>query len=219
MKNVIFIAPPAAGKGTLSEFLEEKYGYFHISTGDLIRDKIKEQTEEGKLLEQTIQKGNLVDDETIFNLLEEKLKNLDKNHPFILDGIPRTLQQAHKLDIILRDLDFSDYLVIEINVEKEILQKRITGRRICPNCKSSYNVYFEEFKPQQESICDKCGHNLIIRSDDNESAFHIRYNTYLENNEPLLNYYKEQNKLYHVDNVKTENAKEELQRIVGATSD
>ena len=129
MKNVIFIAPPAAGKGTLSKFLETKYSYQHISTGDLFREKILMQDEESKELKQILESGQLVDDKILFHLLEEKLKSMNTSKNFVLDGIPRTLQQAKYLDIILRDLGFSDYVVINIIVDEETLLKRITGRR------------------------------------------------------------------------------------------
>ncbi len=221
MKNVIFIAPPAAGKGTLSDFLKEKYQYEHISTGDLIRDKIKQNDEEGQSLAKTIQAGHLVDDNMVFHLLEEKLSKIKQNKNFILDGIPRTLQQAMKLDIILRDLDFSDYIVIDVDVEENILKKRVTGRRICSNCKSAYNIYFEKFKPQQENLCDKCGHELEMRSDDNEETFKVRYETFKKNNEQIIEYYQNQGKLYVLDNSQEDqtNILNKLDRIVGAKVD
>lgn len=221
MKNVIFIAPPAAGKGTMSEFLVNNYNYNHISTGDLIREKIKLQDEEGKELERIIKSGQLVDDDRIFKLLEEKLSTMSKENHFILDGVPRTLQQAKKLDIILRDLGFSDYIVIYIHIDEEILMHRMTGRRICSHCQRTYNIYFEKFKPSKENTCNFCGHELIGRADDNEESFKVRYEIFNRHNEPLIAYYKEQNRFYEIDNSK-EDPKEtlnELQRIVGAIVD
>ena len=221
MKNIIFIAPPAAGKGTLSEYLEKKYGYIHISTGDLFREKIKEQDAEGKELESIIKSGQLIDDERAMRLVKEKLASLEPNQKFILDGVSRTLHQAHILDIILSDLGCSNYVVIYIDVDESILRKRITGRRNCPNCNRTYNIYFEEFKPSKENICNHCGSSLKERADDNEESFKVRYEIFKSNNEPILNYYKEQNRLEKLDNSNIDQTKtlKELERIVGAMVD
>jgi len=220
MKNVIFIAPPAAGKGTLSDFLEKKYGYVHISSGDLFREKIKEQDEEAKELEKILASGKLVDDNRLFSLIKNKLQK-EKEKKFVLDGVPRTLQQAKNLDIILHDLGFSDYIIIYIHVDEEILKKRMTGRRTCPKCKKIYNIYFEKFKPNKELICDQCEEILIQRSDDQEESFKIRYEIFKENSEPILNYYREQSRLYELDNSEEDHRQVlmKLQRIVGAIID
>lgn len=221
MKNVIFIAPPAAGKGALSDYLMNKYGYTHISTGELFREKIKQSTEEGKKLEQILKSGNLVDDETTFQLLKERMLKIKKDENFILDGIPRTFQQAKLLDIVLQDLGFSDYVVIYVQVEEEILKKRMLGRRICNNCKKTYNIYFEKFKPNQENICDICKENLINRTDDNEVSFQKRYQIFLQNNKDILDYYDNKKRLaiYQNNQEQSEDSLKELQRIVGAIVD
>lgn len=221
MKGVIFIAPPAAGKGTFSEYLVNHYHYEHISTGDLIREKIEQHNEEGKELESIIKSGHLVDDEKIFSLLKEKLQTTKKECPFILDGVPRTLQQAKILDIILNDLDLKDYAVIAIHIDEDILLKRMTGRRICPTCKSTYNIYFEQFNSKEENICDKCQSSLIQRNDDNEETFKVRYQIFKNNNDPLIEYYKNQNHFYEIDNSKEDHSAslKELERIVGASVD
>jgi len=221
VKNVIFIAPPAAGKGALSDYLISKYGYTHISSGELFRDKINLHSEEGKKIEQILKSGNLVDNKTTFQILKEKLTTLKKEEKFILDGVPRTLQQANNLDIILHDLNFSNYVVIYVQVEEEILKKRMLGRRICKNCKKTYNLHFEKFKPLQKDICDICGEKLINRVDDNEESFQKRYRIFLKNNESILDYYKTKNKLVLLTNNQEQNedSLKELQRIVGAIVD
>ena len=221
MKSVIFIAPPAAGKGTFSSYLEENYSYEHISTGDLFREKIKMQDEEGKALEHILKSGQLVDDNRLFKLLNNKLETIKNSANFVLDGVPRTLQQAYNLDIILRDLGFSEYVVIYIRVAEDILRKRMTGRRTCQNCQSTYNIYFEKFKPHKESTCDKCKSHLDSREDDQEKAFKIRYEIFETNSEPILNYYKNQNRLYEIDNTNEDHSEslKELERIVGALID
>lgn len=221
MKNVIFIAPPAAGKGTLSKFLETKYSYQHISTGDLFREKILMQDEESKELKQILESGQLVDDKILFHLLEEKLKSMNTSKNFVLDGIPRTLQQAKYLDIILRDLGFSDYVVINIIVDEETLLKRITGRRNCLKCKRTYNIYFEKFKPHKELTCDLCSSPLIQRADDSINSFKVRYEIFQKNSQPIIDYYQVQNRIFEIDNTMEDHGKalKDLERIVGALID
>lgn len=190
MKNVIFIAPPAAGKGTISQELVANYDYNHLSTGDLLREVAKSNQEIASLMES----GKFINDEIIFNLIKEKIVSL-KNKPFILDGIPRNLNQAQFLTQLLNDINVNNYIVINIDIDEPTLEKRITGRRICPSCGASYNIYFSEFKPTKENICDKCNNELIARSDDTLETFKVRYQTYLDNTLPVLNYYQQINKL------------------------
>lgn len=221
MKNVIFIAPPAAGKGTLSDYLETNLHYEHISTGELFREKVKENNEEAEVLKDIIASGKLVSDEILFHLLELRLQNLDKRKNFILEGLPRTLQQAENLDIILRDLGFSDYIVINIEIDELVLQKRMTGRRICPTCRSTYNIYFEKFKPHQELTCDKCASRLIERDDDTLESFQVRYQIFLEHITPIVEYYQEKNLIVGLNNTNENNDSviKDLRRIVGAEID
>lgn len=221
MKNVIFIASPAAGKGTLSKFLVENYQYIHISTGALFREKCQLADEEGQELKKILASGQLVDDERTTKILKEKLITLSKEHSFILDGYPRNINQAKALDFILKDLGFSDYVVIYLHINEEILKRRIIGRRICKNCQSTYNLYFDKFKPQKDNICDKCGYDLIGRAEDNEETFQVRYQIFLDNNEELIKFYQEQHRLFEIDN-SNENHEEtlwKLERIVGAKID
>ncbi len=217
MKNVIFLAPPAAGKGSFSEYLTNRLHYNHISTGELFRKRIAVQDNEGKELEQILASGKLVDDERTFRLLKDQLKSVEKDKPFILEGLPRTLDQAKTLDTILNQLNFSDYIVILINVDEDILKKRMTGRRICKSCQSIYNIYYEEFKPKQEGICNKCGSMLIQRDDDNEKSFMTRYEIFQKNNQDIINYYKENGNLYEIDNSKEDqtDALKALEKLVG----
>lgn len=221
MKGVIFIAPPAAGKGTLSKYLVTHHGFKHISIGNLFRERAKIQDEEGILLSKSLQKGELIDDERLFSLIKETLKKEKKDEKIILDGVPRTLQQALKLDIILRDLNFSDYVVIHIKLDEEVLKYRMIGRRICENCQSTYNIYSEKFKPHKENTCDTCNSPLVSREDDNEESFKVRYQIYQKNSEPIVKYYKEKNCLYEIDFTSEEHgyALKELDRIVGAFVD
>ena len=199
MKNIMFIAPPAAGKGTQAELVVEKYGIPHISTGDILRDISKEDSEIGKYVYETLANGELVKDEITYQLIEDRLGKEDCKNGFIIDGFPRNIAQAHEYDKILKNLGYEVGNVIFINVDKKILEKRITGRRSCEDCKAIYNINDPKSSPKVESVCDNCGGKLYQRSDDNLEAFETRYNMYLEKTEPIIDYYREQNVLTEID--------------------
>lgn len=187
MRNVIFLAPPSAGKGTFSSYLEEHFSYQHFSTGSILREKAKNNEAIKKILES----GEFVSDEIILPLVKDVLEHRDLSRPFILDGFPRTLQQAKKLDIILSGLEIVDVVVIFIDVKKDTLIDRVVGRKVCSKCYQSYNLNILEYKPKVVDVCDRCGHRLITRSDDNLESFQIRYQNYLESTNPIIAYYKE----------------------------
>lgn len=209
MKNILFIAPPAGGKGTVSDKLVERCGYKHVSTGDLLRD-VDKSSKLGKEIESIISQGKLVNDEIVLELLKEKLKSFSKDEHFILDGFPRNLKQAEDLDSLLNELDLNDYTVIELDVPYDVCLKRAVGRIICPKCHKSFNKYF--VKPKIEGICDNCGSLLISRSDDNEDTFKNRYDTYLENTAPLVEYYKNSNLLVKVNGI--DNVIESVESVI-----
>lgn len=198
MKNVIFIAPPAAGKGTQSELLVENFNYIHISTGDLLRNKQNDGSDLGNTIKELLKTGKLINDEIVTELLKEKFENT--KGPFILDGYPRNINQAKTLDTIFNNLNINDYAVIYLDVDEDTAMKRALGRITCPKCKRTYNKYNELTKPKETGICDDCKIELIGRSDDNEDTFKIRFNEYLNNTKPLLNYYKEKGLLYVMEN-------------------
>lgn len=193
MKNIIFIAPPAAGKGTQSNMLKEKFGYNHISTGDMLREAINSGSEIGAEVKNIIDKGELVSDDLIIKLVKDKLTSL-KGKPFILDGFPRTLNQAESLDKILTD----DYIVIYLDLDEREAINRITGRLTC-NCGKSYNVNIDKLKPKVDGICDNCGSILIKRDDDNVESFKVRFKTFLDNTDSILKYYEDKEKLIKID--------------------
>ncbi len=199
MKNIIFIAPPAAGKGTVSDYLVSNYNYEHISTGDLLREEIKSGSDLGKEIDEIISNGGLVSDEFMIKLMEEKLTKLDKDKPFILDGFPRTILQAEKLDEMLITNKVINNLVIYLDISLDEALKRVMGRVICPKCKRSYNLTNDKLKPIKDNICDNCGIELEKRKDDNEETFKIRFESYLKNTKPILDYYKDKNILKWVD--------------------
>lgn len=193
MKNIIFIAPPAAGKGTQSELLIKEYNYNHISTGELLREKSLDNSELGSKIKSLLENGQLVDDEIVSTILKDKLSKI--NGPFILDGYPRNIKQANVLDKILNELGKTVDVVIYLSVDKEIAMKRALGRMTCPKCNKIYNKYNPVMMPKNENMCDMCGVELISRSDDNEETFIKRFETYTENTKPLLDYYDNLGKL------------------------
>ena len=199
MKNIMFIAPPAAGKGTQAELVVEKYHLPHISTGDILREISKEDSEIGNYVKETLASGELVKDEITYQLIEDRLAKEDCKNGYIIDGFPRNLDQANEYDKILKRLGYEVGNVIYINVDKKVLEKRITGRRICEDCGTIYNINDPNNSPKVESVCDECGGKLYQRSDDNLEAFETRYSTYEEKTEPIIDHYRKQGVLVEVD--------------------
>lgn len=215
MKNIMFIAPPAAGKGTQAELVEAKYHIPHISTGDILREISKEDSEVGNYIAETLASGKLVKDEITYQLIEERLKKEDCQNGFIIDGFPRTLDQAIEYDKILAKLNYDVGNVILINIDAKTLEKRVTGRRICENCKTIFNINIESQAPEVESVCDACGGKLYQRSDDNLESFQNRYKTYQEKTEPIIEHYRKQNVLHEVNGDDTvENVFAEIDKII-----
>lgn len=211
MKNIMFIAPPAAGKGTQAEFVVEKYKIPHISTGNILRDIAKEDSELGHYVYETLASGNLVKDEITYQLIEERLKKDDCKNGYIIDGFPRNLEQAIEYDKILNNLGYDVGNVILIDVDEKTLEKRITGRRTCENCKAIFNINVKEMTPAIDSVCDICGSKLYQRSDDNLEAFKNRYKMYNEKTKPIIEYYEKKDVLKKVDG---NNTPEEVFKMV-----
>ena len=184
MKNVILIAPPAAGKGTLSKYLTDNFGYVQLSTGDILR----ERAEEDFKLKSVMQSGKLIDDNIVFEALEAKLNKLG-NTPYILDGFPRTVNQAVMYDELLKKMGKDLGVVISLDVDKEELKMRVVTRLVCPKCKVSYSTRNQNLFPKKDGLCDNCDCPLIQREDDKEEVFNNRYNEYLEKTSLLINYY------------------------------
>ena len=210
MRSLIFIAPPAAGKGTQSEIISKKYNIPSISTGDLLRDASKTDNN----IKEILVKGLLVDDETVLKLLKNRLNESDCNNGYILDGFPRNVEQAIAYEKILNELNKDLGVVILLEVDKELAKRRITGRLNCPKCKAVFNKLNEEMKPKQEGICDHCGETLVTRSDDNEETFEQRFQTYLDKTAPLIEYYSNKGNLYRVDSNTLGGATKEIELIL-----
>ena len=191
---IIMLGAPGTGKGTVSGMLSEELNIPQVSTGDIFRKHIKEKTELGKLAESYISQGKLVPDDVTINLVKDRLKEDDVKNGIILDGFPRTVNQAEALDKILKEENKKVSMTINLTTPEEELIERVVNRRVCPKCKEVYNIILNP--PKKENICNKCGHELVIRKDDNEETFKGRLNTYIEETSPLVNYYEKQDKLY-----------------------
>ena len=197
MLRAVLLGPPGAGKGTQAVRLVEKYEIPHISTGDIFRKNIKEGTELGKKEQEYMNAGALVPDELVVDLVKDRLQQDDCKNGFLLDGFPRTIFQAEKLDEFLSESNLKMDIVINLKVEKEALIKRLTGRRVCKDCGASYHIV--NIPPKKEGVCDICGGELIQRKDDNIETVENRINVYEEQTAPLIGYYKEAGSLVDFD--------------------
>lgn len=191
--RIIMLGAPGAGKGTQAKKLEELYGIVQISTGDMLRDALSRGTELGKLAASYTGGGNLVPDDIVVGIVAARLGAQDLDAGFVLDGFPRTLPQARALDTMGVGIDH----VIKLSVEREELVKRITGRLNCGGCGFIHHRDF--LPPQQAGICDKCGHALAQRADDNEATVRNRLAVYRQQTAPLVEYYGERGLLRDVD--------------------
>ena len=189
MKNLILIAAPGAGKGTLSKALVEEYNYVHISTGDLLREIVASGDPLGEKIKDILAQGNLVSDELVFEVLKKRLVEPDCKNGIILDGFPRNIKQAEKYDEIVKEVGLDLGTAVLLDIDESILLNRITGRRLCKNCGEIYNLNNPDMLPKVDGVCDKCGGELYQRSDDNEESLKTRYATYLEQTAPLIDYY------------------------------
>ena len=197
MLRAVLLGPPGAGKGTQAVRLVEKYEIPHISTGDIFRKNIKEGTELGKKAQEYMNAGALVPDELVVDPVKDRLQQDDCKNGFLLDGFPRTIFQAEKLDEFLSESNLKMDIVINLKVEKEALIKRLTGRRVCKDCGASYHIV--NIPPKKEGVCDICGGELIQRKDDNIETVENRINVYEEQTAPLIGYYKEAGSLVDFD--------------------
>jgi adenylate kinase len=186
--NLILMGLPGAGKGTQAEQIVDKFGYPHISTGDMFRAAIKGGTSLGKKAKSFIDQGALVPDEVTIGIVNERLSESDTDKGFLLDGFPRTVEQAEALDQMMSEKGKKIDAVLYIRVDPEKLLTRLTGRRICSECGATYHLTFNP--PAKEGICDKCGGALKQRADDNEATVHERLQVNMSQQQPLLDFYE-----------------------------
>ena len=213
MKNIIFIAPPAAGKGTYSEILEQKYNYEHVSTGDLLRNEKSKGTELGIKVAKLMESGALVPDDIVLDLLRKRIEEIGNTKKIILDGVPRNMNQVKP---VLEMLDkLGEYVVIYLDVTMDEAMKRTIGRLTCPKCKKGYNKLIDDYKPSVENICDNCGSELLSRSDDNEETFKVRFDNYMSETSPLIEYFRGVNNLEVINaNLKVEDNLPQIERVI-----
>lgn len=198
MRSVIFVAPPAAGKGTQADMLCKKYHIPHISTGEILREEMYKESIIGQEIKEVMASGKLVSDHILYALLRNRLQQPDCNNGYVLDGFPRNVNQAIEYEKILLELGKELGDVILIDVPRERLEQRIIGRLSCNQCGKIYNQSYEDLKPKEVGICDICGTSLTKRSDDTIETYDKRYQTYLESTEPLLDYYKKKGVLFTI---------------------
>lgn len=197
MLRTVLLGPPGAGKGTQAVRIVEKYNVPHISTGDIFRENIKNGTELGKRAQEYMNKGELVPDDLVIEIATDRLLKDDCKNGFLLDGFPRTVYQAEKLDEFLAANGMKLDVVLDIEVEKEELITRLTGRRVCKSCGASYHIV--NIPPKQEGICDTCGGELFQRADDTIETVENRISVYNQQTMPLVDYYKEAGIIATVD--------------------
>ncbi|MFK2826863.1 adenylate kinase [Bacillus sp. B190/17] len=195
--NLVLMGLPGAGKGTQAERIVEKYDIPHISTGDMFRAAMKEGTELGLKAKSFMDEGALVPDEVTIGIVRERLSKTDCQDGFLLDGFPRTVAQAEALENMLEELGKKINYVINVNVDKDILMARLTGRRICKSCGATYHLVFNP--PAVEDKCDRCGGELYQRADDNEETVQNRLDVNLKQTEPLLDFYRQKGYLKDIN--------------------
>ena len=216
MKNIIFVAAPAAGKGTISAKVCTEYNIPHISTGDLLRNEIAASSKIGMEIKSAMARGEFVSDEVITKLLKKRLEAKDCKKGFILDGYPRNISQAKTYDNILKELNYDEGLVVFLDIDRELAMKRALSRVACSKCGLSYNLINKEYAPLKEGICDNCGSSLKTRSDDNEESFINRFDTFMKETYPLLEYYEKKGNLLKikVDNITTDDIFDEIKKVI-----
>ncbi|MFN2339366.1 MAG: adenylate kinase [Gammaproteobacteria bacterium] len=213
--KLILLGAPGAGKGTVSKLLTALDGSVQISTGDILRGAVKDGTELGKKAQAFMKAGDLVPDDLIMGIMEERLQQPDCANGFLLDGFPRTIPQAEALEVLLDRLNIKLDAVVDLDVPREVLLDRLTTRRTCSNsdCQEIYNI--KSKPPKVEGVCDKCGSPVIQRDDETEEAISKRLDTYNEKTAPLASFYEKQGKLMKVNSTSSDAVVEAIKQKLG----
>jgi adenylate kinase len=213
--NIILMGPPGAGKGTQADLIKVNYPIPHISTGDMFREAVSKGTELGKEAKKYMDSGKLVPDEVTIGIVQDRLAQDDCKQGFLLDGFPRTVKQAEALDQALAKLDKKVEAAINIAVPEEILYERMSGRISCKDCKTVYHLKFNP--PTKEGVCDKCGGELVQRSDDQGDTVKKRLEVYAEQTNPLIEYYEKQGTLHNIDgNRDSKEVFADIEKVMGS---
>lgn len=209
--RLIILGAPGAGKGTQAAFIFEKYNIPVISTGNIIRKAIADKTPVGVMAREYVEAGKLVPDDVVIGILKERIAEPDCKNGFLLDGFPRTLPQAEALTQMGVEID----RLLSIEVPDEEIEKRMTGRRVCPDCGATYHI--QTLRPQKDGVCDKCGHELIIRKDDAPETVKDRLKVFHDQTEPIKGFYEKLGKLISVEG--TGSVAEVTERVLRALED
>ncbi len=194
--RIVLLGPPGAGKGTQAVMLEERLGYIHLSTGDILRSNVKKGTEIGNKAKSFMEKGELVSDDIVIEMMISEIRSLDKSKSFMLDGFPRTVYQASKLDEALSKVSMPLDMVVYFKTSEETLMFRLTGRRICRECGANYHAV--NMPPKKEGVCDKCGGELYQRKDDKPETIKKRLTVFDSQTKDLIAYYRDKGILVEV---------------------
>jgi adenylate kinase len=201
--RIVLLGAPGAGKGTQAKKISEKFGISHVSTGDILRSELKDNTELGMRANEYMKEGKLVPDELVIEIIRKKIEKEGRGSKFLMDGFPRTLVQAKKFDEMLADLGISLDKVINIEVNEDELVKRLTGRRVCHECSGICNI--NDFNSEDEAICPSCGGNLYKRKDDDREVIRERLEVYEKQTKPLIDYYNRSGLLFYISGAGSEN--------------
>lgn len=212
-RPVIFLGPPGAGKGTQAKRLSAHYGVPHLSTGDMLRDHVHRGTELGKKAKPIMDRGELVPDDIVLGMVEDRVAQADCAKGFVFDGFPRTMPQAEVLDTVFAKRKFPRPLVVNFHVDHDELLHRVSGRRMCESNGEIYNIY--EAPPKVAGLCDKCGGKLIQRSDDRAEVVRDRLAAFARQTKPLIDYYRAKGDLSEIDGTASvEEVSERLEEIL-----
>ena len=210
--NIILFGPPGAGKGTQAQKIVNKFNLYQVSTGDLLRNEIKNKTEIGNKIEQIISQGDFVTDDIVDKIIKTVITNPFYRNRIIFDGYPRNINQAENLEIILKSDNQSINFILYLSVSKYIIQKRILGRIICEKCNKTFNE-FKDKKQIDKHVCEK--KYLIKRKDDNKQSIITRFNEYMNKTKPILDYYSSRSYFYEIDgNKKIEEISSKIEQIL-----
>ncbi len=210
--NIVLMGPPGAGKGTQAKRIAHKYNIPHISTGDMLREAVAAGNDLGLKVKEIMEKGLLVPDTLMIGLVKERLSRGDAKNGFILDGFPRTVEQAEALDKMLGELDRKIDVVLLVNSSEEVVVNRISSRRVCPKCGKVYNLL--TIKPQIDGLCDVDGSELVQRDDDLPETVRSRYRVYVEKTAPVIDYYSN-SEVFFLDIDGSGNIDEVVEEIFG----
>ena len=199
MKNIVLIAPPAAGKGTHAKIIAERHNIPSISTGELLRDIINSDNPEGKEYKKLIDQGILINDDIMYDLLKSRLSEPDCDNGFILDGFPRTGEQAILYINLMKELNKENGMVIVLCLSLKTALERLSGRLVCLNCGATYNTNNKEMMPKVKGICDVCGNELTKRSDDKEETLKIRYDNFIRDEEAIVSVLEDSMNIHYID--------------------